>query len=350
MKKGYIIGMVLAVLVITIGIFALPNSKNVNKSMNSGEIITKIETATKAIDTYYGEIKITGAVGDKKGSYLIKQWYKKDKLYSENYSYIGSEKKQKLQKTTISLKDNNQTTIYNIDTKSAIVTNTSTDKTFISQDSNFLQFTLDTIKNNTPSKVSLNNNEYIFDITKGDYHYIVKYNKNNLMPIKLDINYSGKFLSAIEFKGLNVNPEIKDKQLTITIPSDTKILKRNYSNENSDLTKIRSQVKYPVLLPSFLPKGIVLDKVTKEVIDTAEIVNIIYKGDKKINVIESTVNKSNFKGTTPDIKKVTIGKYHGYQSINGKNICLSWEQGKTAITIYSELDNSTLMKIAASFK
>lgn len=342
MKKGYIIGMVAAVLVVTLGIFFASNQGN--KSVNSSEVTNKIKDAVKSVNTYYGEIKVTGAVGDKKGVYLVKQWYKQGKLYTENYINTSSG-----HKTSISLKDNNQSTIYNIDDKNAIITNTTTDKTFVSQDSNFLQFPLSVLEGPI-SKATSEDNKYIFNINKDDYQYTVKYNSDNLMPIKVDINYKGKFLSSIEFVKLVINQDISDNQFAINIPSNIKILKRSYSNESSDLTKLRTEVKYPILTPSYLPSGIVLDKVTKEMIETEKIVNIYYKGSNSINVIESAVNK-NAKKVIPDgLTKVNVGKNPGYLVVNGKITSISWEQGNTAITIYSEINKDTLLKIAGSFK
>ncbi|MFZ3384677.1 MAG: DUF4367 domain-containing protein [Candidatus Methanoperedens sp.] len=172
--------------------------------------------------------------------------------------------------------------------------------------------------------------------------------KETWMPLRMETyDKDGKLIMSMEYRNVEFNTGIPDSEFEFKIPDGAKVVTREMTlPKEVTLDEARNSVNFSVAVPSYLPEGYILDRVTVFEYDTTQSVSITYKnGEEALSVYE--VTKSAY---TPNGKFETV-KINGVEarykdSDFGRT--LSWPWKGSDISVYGKISKEELIKVAES--
>jgi len=172
--------------------------------------------------------------------------------------------------------------------------------------------------------------------------------KETWMPLRMETyDKDGKLIMTMEYRNVEFNTGIPDSEFEFKIPEGAKVVTREMTlPKEVTLDEARKSVNFTVAVPSYLPEGYILDKVTVFKYDNTQSVSITYKkGEEMLSVYE--VNKS---GYTPKGKFETV-KINGVDarymdSDFGRS--LSWSKNRIDITVHGKISKEQLIRMMES--
>jgi len=190
---------------------------------------------------------------------------------------------------------------------------------------------------------------YIIEVRPKNESYYIKQklwiDKEFWYPLRMEIYY-GKFNSTIEYKDVEFNTGISDKEFEFVVPEGAKVTERKFKRqEKLTVEEAQKQVNFTIVTPEYTA-GYEFSHAMVFKSGKKELVSLLYKkGDDIMTISESTADKTM---PLPNSTKVRIKDKEGEIADVFDMRMLKFNSNGIEIVISGKLSKEELIKIAES--